>query len=145
MTVGRLCVRDVDTAGPNDTVQVVAQRMHSRNVGTLVVVDSSEQPIGLITDRDLTIRVLAEGRDGADVIVDEVMTQDISVVDEDCPIEAALEAMRAGPFRRVPVVDKKGKLVGLLSIDDVLDLLAEEFQTISRLLSKESPNELAHI
>lgn len=145
MTVGRLCVRDVDTARPNDTVQVVAQRMNSRNVGTLVVVDSSDQPIGLITDRDLTIRVLAEGRDGTQVIVDEVMTQDISVVDEDCPIEAALEAMRAGPFRRVPVVDKKGKLVGLLSIDDVLDLLAEEFQTISRLLSKESPSEMAHI
>jgi len=145
MTVGKLCVRDVDTAGPNDSVQVVAQRMHSRNVGTLVVVDASEQPIGLITDRDLTIRVLAEGRDGAQVIVDEVMTQNISVVDEDGPIEAALEVMRAGPFRRVPVVDKTGKLVGLLSIDDVLDLLAEEFQTISRLLSKESPDELAHI
>lgn len=145
MTVGRLCVRDVDTARPSDTVQVVAQRMNSRNVGTLVVVDSSDQPIGLITDRDLTIRVLAEGRNGAQVIVDEVMTQDISVVDEDCPIEAALEAMRAGPFRRVPVVDKKGKLVGLLSIDDVLDLLAEEFQTISRLLGKESPSELAYV
>ena len=99
------------------------------------MVDSSGQPIGLITDRDLTTRVLAEGRNGAQVIVDEGMTQDISVVDEDCPIEAALEAMRAGQFCRIPVVDKKSKLVGLLSIDDVLDLLAEEFQTISRLLS----------
>lgn len=145
MTVGRLCVRDVDTAEPNDTVQVAAQRMHSRNVGTLVVLDPAEQPIGLITDRDLTIRVLAKGRDGSQVTVDEIMTQDIRSVDEDCPIEAALEAMRAGPFRRVPVVDKKGRLVGLLSIDDVLDLLVAEFQTIGRLLNKECPSELAQV
>jgi len=145
MTVGRLCVRAVDVAEPNESVQVAAQRMHSRNVGTLVVLDPSRKPIGLVTDRDLTVRVLAEGRDGSQVTVDEVMTQDIRAVDEDCPVEAALEAMRAGPFRRVPVVDKKGKLVGLLSIDDVLDLLAEEFQSIRRLLNKESPSELAQI
>jgi CBS domain-containing protein len=53
--------------------------------------------------------------------------------------------MRAGPFRRVPVVNKKGKLVGLLSIDDVLNLLAEEFKTITRLLRKESPNAVSQI
>ena len=109
MSVGRLCVRDVDVAEPNETVQVAAQRMHSRNVGTLVVLDPACMPIGLVTDRDLTTRVLAEGRDGNLVTVDEVMTQDIRAVDEDCPIEAALEAMRAGPFRRVPVVNKKGE------------------------------------
>ncbi len=143
MTVGRLCVRDVDLVEPTETVQAAAQRMHSRNVGTLVVVDLDDKPIGLITDRDLTVRVLAEGRDGANVIVDEVMTRDVRSVDEECPIEAALEAMRAGPFRRVPVVDKKGKLAGLVSIDDVLDLLAEEFQVIGGLLHRESPQALA--
>jgi CBS domain-containing protein len=74
------------------------------------------------------------------VTVDEFMTQDIRAVDEDCPIAVTLKAMQAGPFRRVPVVNKKGKLVGLLSIDDVLDLLAEEFKTIIRLLGNESPN-----
>lgn len=144
MTVGRLCVRDVDTADPNETVQTAAERMHSRNVGTLVVLDRAEKPIGLITDRDLTIRVLADGRDGRHVTIDEVMTHDIRAVDEDCPVEAALEAMRAGPYRRVPVVNKKGKLVGLLSIDDVIDLLADEFQSIRRLINKESPGVLAH-
>lgn len=145
MTVGRLCVRDVDVAEPDETVQVAAQRMHSRNVGTLVVLDPAGRPIGLLTDRDLTTRVLAEGRDGNLVTIDEVMTQDVRVVDEGCPIEVALEAMRAGPFRRVPVVNKKGELVGLLSIDDVLDLLAEEFKTISGLLGRESPSAVAQI
>ena len=145
MTVGRLCVRAVDVAEPNDTVQVAAQRMHSRNVGTLVVLDPASKPVGLVTDRDLATRVLAEGRDGNQVTVDEIMTQDIRTVDKDCPIEAALEVMRAGPFRRVPVVNKNGELVGLLSIDDVLDLLAEEFKTISRLIGKEGPSAVAQV
>lgn len=145
MTVGRLCVRDVDTADPNETVQIAAERMHSRNVGTLVVLDRAEKPIGMITDRDLTVRVLAEGRDGNQVTVEEVMTHDIRAVDEHCPVEAALEAMRAGPYRRVPVVDKKGRLAGLLSIDDVIDLLADEFQSIRRLINKEGPGELAQV
>ena len=145
MTVGRLCVRDVDTADPNETVQIAADRMHSRNVGTLVVLDRAEKPIGMITDRDLTVRVLAEGRDGNQVTVQEVMTHDIRVVDEHCPVEAALEAMRAGPYRRVPVVDRKGVLAGLLSIDDVIDLLADEFQSIRRLINKEGPGEFAQV
>ena len=145
MTVGRLCVRDVDTAEPSETIQIAAERMHSRNVGTLVVLDRAQTPIGLITDRDLTVRVLAEGRDGNHVTVEEVMTHDIRAVDEHCPVEAALEAMRAGPYRRVPVVDKKGRLVGLLSIDDVIDLLADEFQSIRRLINKEGPGELAQV
>lgn len=143
MTVGRLCVREVDIATSDETAQVAAQRMHSRNVGTLVIVDDAQHPIGLITDRDLTVRVLAEGRDGAQVLLQDVMTTGVRTVDEDCPVEAALEAMRAGPFRRVPVVNKKSELVGLISIDDVLDLLAEEFQSIGSLLARESPKTLA--
>ena len=145
MTVGRICVREVDLAEPNDSVQSAAQRMHSRNVGTLVVLDPARKPIGIVTDRDLVIRVLAEGRDATQVTVDEVMTQDLRTIDEDCPIEAALEAMRAGPFRRVPVVNRKGELTGLLSIDDVLDLLAEEFRSIGALLHEEDPRRMAEV
>ena len=143
MTVGRLCVREVDVATPDETAQVAAQRMHSRNVGTLVIVDDANHPIGLVTDRDLTIRVLAEHRDGTTVPLRDIMTAGIRTVDEDCPVEAALEAMRAGPYRRIPVVNKKSELVGLISIDDVLDLLAEEFQSIGSLLARESPRTLA--
>ena len=145
MTVGRLCVRDVDVATPDETAQAAAQRMHSRNVGTLVVIDEARNPIGLVTDRDLTIRVLAEGRDGSQVPLNEIMTTGVRTVDEDCPVEAALEAMRAGPYRRVPVVNKKSELVGLVSIDGILDLLAEEFQSIGHLLARESPRTLASL
>jgi CBS domain-containing protein len=142
MTVGRVCVREVDLAEPHEPVQVAAARMNDRNVGTLVVVGSQGEPIGIVTDRDLAIRVVAYARDPLSTRVAEVMTQCPVSVHEDTPLEEALREMRRGPFRRVPVVDSAGKLVGLLSLDDILDLLAEEFGMIRELLSRESPSGL---
>ncbi|MFN8854000.1 MAG: CBS domain-containing protein [Planctomycetaceae bacterium] len=143
MSVGRICVRDVDLARTGETVQVAAQRMHSRNVGTLVVVDADQTPLGIVTDRDLTVRVLAHkgGADGQ--TVGEVMTAFPRTVHEDTPIEEALRIMRQGKFRRLPVVDGPGHLRGMVSLDDILELLTEEFAQIRGLLQEESPARLA--
>ena len=143
MSVVRICVREVDTADVGETVQVAADRMHARNVGTLVVLNPEQQPLGIVTDRDLTIRVLARGKDPFTTTVGDVMTLFPRTVHEDTSIEDAITLMRIGPFRRVPVVDREGKLVGLLSIDDVLGLLAEEFLDIGQLLKAERPETLA--
>lgn len=142
MSVSKICVRDVDVISPDESAMVAARRMHSRKVGTLVVVDNEARPVGIVTDRDLTIRVLAEGRDGATTPIRNVLTRSLRTVHEDDAIEDALGAMREGPFRRIPVVNDDGKLVGLLSLDDVLELLAEEFACIGRLLEAEAPTEL---
>lgn len=142
MTVGKICSRSVDWAGPDESVQVVAGRMHSRKVGTLVILDAAQHPIGLVTDRDLTVRVLAEGRDAGTTPVRDVMTASIKTVREDCPIESALEVMRRGPFRRIPVVNEQNQLIGILSVDDILDLLSEEFRSIGRLLNAEGPQSM---
>jgi CBS domain-containing protein len=138
-------MREVDTAEPGESVQAAAERMHARNVGTLVVLSEQQQPIGVITDRDLTVKVLARGRDAADTTVQQVMSPCPRCVHEEAPIEAALTVMRSGPFRRVPVVDDEGKLVGLLSLDDILDLLAEEFGEIGALVRRTGPRVLAQI
>jgi CBS domain-containing protein len=143
MSVGRICVREVDTVDPEETVQVAAERMHSRNVGTLIVIGRGREPVGIITDRDVTVKVVARGRDTLNTCVDEVMSALPKCVREDASIESALTVMRSGPFRRIPVVDHDGKLVGLLSLDDILDLLAEEFGAIGALLRQESPKALA--
>ena len=143
MSVGRICVREVDIVQPGESVQAAAQRMHSRKVGTLVVQDEDRKPIGIVTDRDLTVRVLAKARDPFQTTVGEVMTQCPRTVREDTPLEEALTVMRSGPFRRVPVVSVEGELVGLLSLDDILDLLTEEFGQIRGLLEQESPGSLA--
>jgi CBS domain-containing protein len=135
----------LDTAELNDVVSVAAQRMLARNVGTLIVVDKDRRPLGIVTDRDLAVRVLAEGRDPLKATVWEVMSQLPQNAGEEMPIEEAIGIMRRGSFRRLPVVNREGRLVGLISLDDILNLLAEEFGEISILLRKESPESLATI
>ncbi len=145
MSVGRVCVRDVDLAEPEELVQIAAQRMNSRNVGTLMVIDENSRPVGIVTDRDLALRVVGKGLDPLSTTVRDVMSTAADYVREDTPIETALAHMRAGPHRRLPVVDDDEKLVGLISLDDILDLLSEEFNEIGRLVRNESPASLAEI
>lgn len=90
------------------------------------------------------VRVLAEGLDPTRTRVGQVLTPFPRSVREDLPIEDALHVMRTAQCRRLPVVDNADKLVGLLSLDDILDLLTEEFREISGLLRKESPRSLAN-
>jgi CBS domain-containing protein len=143
MSVGRICTRTVDTAEWDESAQVVASRMNSRNVGTLVVLDDQKHPIGILTDRDLTVRVVAKGLDPCSVQVGSLMSGSPETVSEDTAIEAALAVMRRGPYRRILVTNEMGELVGLLSLDDILELLTEEFVDIGKLLKRESPNSLA--
>lgn len=139
MSVGRICVREVDTANLDESVAVAAERMHQRAVGTLVVVNDADQVVGIVTDRDLVSRVLAKGRNPTETSVGEVMTVGPKTVSEQTSIESALLIMRSGRFRRIPVVERDNKLVGLITLDDILMLLAEEFTQIGRLLTRETP------
>jgi CBS domain-containing protein len=139
MASGRFCQRQVDLAGANENVQAAAQRMGQRRVGTLVVINKDKEPVGILTDRDLVIRVLAEGKDPGTTPVGEVMSVPVRSVFEHTPIEIALSTMRDGAMRRLPVVNKEGKLAGILSLDDIMILLATEQAQIGRLLEMESP------
>lgn len=143
MTTGRICNREVDTAESHELVRVAAQRMGSRAVGTLLVLDSDRRPIGILTDRDLAVRVVGEGRDPNHARVGEVMTPDPRTVSELAPLEDAIAVMRVHGVRRVPVVTPKGELVGMLTLDDVLSLLAEDLWSMRRVVEKSSPRVLA--
>jgi CBS domain-containing protein len=137
-------VREVDTATTDESVQVAAERMHTRNVGTLVVVNDSDEPIGMLTDRDLALRVVGAGKDPFCTTVGQAMTRHPSMLNEEATLEAAIAAMCAEPCRRLPLVDAAGKVAGLLSLDDVLRLLVSDFTQIGNLLWRESPANLAH-
>jgi CBS domain-containing protein len=139
MTVGRICSRDVDSANIEESVRTAAQRMLQRKVGSLIVLDESSRPVGIVTDRDLTIKVLAYGLDGNDVKVGEIMTENPSTIADDAPVEDALAAMRGAGCRRLPVIGSAGTLVGVITLDDVLGLIAEEARMIGDLLDRESP------
>ncbi len=140
MSVGRICTRYVDLADGDETIQVAARRMAERKVGTLIILDRRDEPVGILTDRDLVVRVLAQGKDPRQTHVEEVMTRNPKVVSESTPIEQALALMRSGGFRRLPVTGSDGTLVGLVSLDDILSLLAEELREVGSLVEKEMPS-----
>ena len=139
MSVGRICSRDVHTAHYDEPVLESARRMRDRQVGAVIVVDEM-RPVGIITDRDLTVRVLAAGLDPQATRVSEIMTPSPTTISEDESIETAVGYMRAGRFRRLPVVGRDGRLVGILSLDDVLELVAEELADLGQLLKREAPH-----
>jgi CBS domain-containing protein len=137
--VGSICQRDLDVIGPDDSVAKAADRMRQRTVGSLIVVDGSKHPIGILTDRDLVIRALADAKDADSTPVSEVMTPDIVVATADTSINSALRLMRNGPFRRLPIVDGKGALIGLVTVDDMLIRIGREFGEIGSLIELETP------
>jgi CBS domain-containing protein len=143
MTIAKIGVREVDVAKPHETAWQAAVRMRQRAVGTLVVVDENRRPIGIVTDRDIMERVVAEGRDARDTSIRMIMTCDPRTIVEDESIQKALMLMRREGFRRLPVVDRGGTLVGLVSMDDVLMLLSDELEQIGQLVRCETPQFVA--
>lgn len=136
MTVGKICAREVHLADAGEPVLAAAVRMKQQNVGCLVVLGAGRRPIGIVTDRDLVTRVMTEGHQPGAVRVEQVMTHHPRVAREDTPIEDALAAMRRFGVRRMPVVDGGGALIGIVSVDDALELLAGELGNVSRVLGQ---------
>jgi CBS domain-containing protein len=133
MTVGKFCSRTTHLAGSEESVQVAAERMKVENVGTLIVLDEARRPVGILTDRDLALRVVAPGLDPRRTNVAQAMSAHPRCVGEATAIEDAVETMRGLAVRRLPVVDAQQRLIGILSIDDVLELVAEELSNLGKI------------
>jgi len=135
-----LCVREVAIAGPDETAAAAAVRMRERHVGDLVVVtahDGLHVPVGIVTDRDLVLSVMAEQRDPDEVTLAEIMGRVLVTVSAHTEIPAVLDAMKANGVRRMPVVDDDGGLVGILSYDDLVEWMAEELGSLVTIVRKE--------
>ncbi len=141
MSGRRIYREDVEIAQAGESVQQAARRMRERRVGTLVVVDDLRHPIGIITDRDLAVRVLGEERDPVTTQVGDVMSRPPVVVSQDTPTESALALMstRARSFRRLPVVDGRGRLAGIITVDGALTRIAAELASIDRVIEGQTP------
>jgi CBS domain-containing protein len=142
MRAGELCIRQVVTAQREESVVTAAQRMAEHGVGDLIVVeDEREQPgrpIGIVTDRDLVVYVLTSAaRAPSEVTVGQVMTPELATVDEQDDAETVLATMKERGVRRLPVVDREGRLQGILSLDDLVDWLAEQLATATRLIERQ--------
>jgi CBS domain-containing protein len=134
--LGEVCIKPVVTIAPTATVLDAARLMRQKNVGALVVVNG-EKPKGILTDRDIAIAVVAEGLDPATVPVADVMHARPAVIREDQGIFDVTKMLGTNGVRRLPVVDKKGKLTGIIALDDLLMLFGQEMGLVASALSRE--------
>lgn len=141
MSAGRVCSRVVATASPDETVGAAARRMAEYDVGTIVVVEGGQanRAAGILTDRDIAIRCTAEQRDPEATPVSQIMTRPVQSVGEHTPIEQAVARMASAGTRRLVVTGEADRVVGILGLDDVLDLVTQEAGAIGRLLEKQQP------
>jgi CBS domain-containing protein len=148
MNAHELCQRNVVTVRRHEELGVAAWMMRERNVGCLVVVDPAgamggERPVGMLTDRDIVTHVIVRATDPRDVSVEDVMMRHPVTVWTTSSLEDALQRMREGRVRRVPVVDERGRLAGILALDDIVDFLATRHLFVTPIRRAGQPREQA--
>ena len=117
-------IREVMTQNPTtvsdrDSIRAVARIMKDQDTGVVPVCDDHNKIIGLVTDRDIVVRLIADGKDPLNAHVNEVMTKSVRKVHEDATVDDVLSLMSSSEIRRVPVVNKNDELVGIVSIGDI--------------------------
>lgn len=144
MKAGDICNHKVVTVSPEDSIRRAAELMRQHHVGDVVVANRSNgflTPLGILTDRDIVIEVIAENVDLDDVSVRDTMTDRLITAKEDDDLLATVMQMRENGVRRLPVVDGKGQLVGILSADDVIGLVARELAEVWALIVRQQGRE----
>ncbi|MGE3616374.1 MAG: CBS domain-containing protein [Gemmatimonadales bacterium] len=141
MSIGRICSRVVATATPEETIRTAARRMVRNDVGTLVVVEGrgDNHPVGVVTDRDIAVRCVGGELDPDLTPISALMSSPVRTAEEHTPIEEAMASMARAGIRRLVVTGPEGRLAGLLSLDDMLELLVGEVASIGALLEKQHP------
>ncbi len=143
MIAGDICIRETAITTPEETALAAAQRMQEFNVGCLVVVehrDEGNKPVGIITDRDLALNVTAQDGQPSVIAVGNVMSSSLFTVKETEKIYDILQKMRYHGIRRVPVVNHIGLLIGILTADDILEVLHRQISQIIGVIQKEQPS-----
>lgn len=139
MSIAEICSREVVFVARSESCAEAARLMRENHVGSLVVVAQAGvpvMPVGMITDRDLAVGVMALGLDPGKTLVEAVMRPRIALVRESEGVSRAIALMRAEGVRRLPVVDADGYLIGILAADDLIELFAEELSGLAAMVSK---------
>lgn len=150
MVVGDVCNRDVVFVNREVTVHAACKLMRHYHVGSLVVVDDAggvvgaggiRVPVGILTDRDVVIEINAMDLDPKVITAGDIMSSELVTAPESLGISEAIELMRFRGVRRLPIVNSENRLVGIVAIDDLLAVLAEDFSGIARVVSREQSQE----
>jgi CBS domain-containing protein len=127
--VGEFCNREVVIAPQDMNVLEAAKLMRQYHVGNVVVVEKRENrsaPVGILTDRDIVVELLAKEIDVSLFSIGEVMTFDLTTAWDEEDIIDTVKKMKLKGIRRIPVVDKEGSLIGILALEDLIELIAEQ-------------------
>jgi CBS domain-containing protein len=137
MPIDTLLKKPVTLLGPGATCAEAAEAMRKDNVGCVVVVDRDERPLGIVTDRDIVVKVIARGLHPQNTALDSVMSGEPFFLSGDRDLHQLTATMREGAIRRVPVVGEDGRVRGVVAMDDVLLLLAEELGDLAQAVREE--------
>ncbi len=138
MPIESLARSDVITASEDDPVTELAARMDDTHVGSIVITDGNE-PVGIVTDRDLVTRVLGNEMDPTEATASDVMSDDLTTVDQGAGFYQAVELMSEHGVRRLPVCNDDDELVGIITLDDLSELLADEHMQLSDVIQTQRP------
>jgi CBS domain-containing protein len=144
MPVSEICNREVIIVQRDATVHEAAKLMRQHHVGDVVVVEERKGvrvPVGIVTDRDLVVEIMAPDLVQMVITVGDIMADKLVTVKDSTGVYEAIQYMRSEGVRRLPVVDGKGALIGILTLDDLLELLAEELLELSKLVKHEQKKE----
>jgi len=144
MKVREVCNREVVIVEREDTILDAAKLMRHLHVGDVVVVESRQKdrkPVGILTDRDIVVELLAREVDISKVSIGDVMRVDLISAREDDDLSDTIEEMRQHGVRRIPVVNREGHLEGIFSLDDCLELMAEQLDSLTQLIKIEQRRE----
>jgi CBS domain-containing protein len=145
MTTLNACTREVVFVDRETTIYQAAATMREQHVGDLVVVDSAvhtKKPVGMLTDRDIVLAVVAPRLDPAVFTVGDVMSQGVMTAPAEQDVFETVHTMRLRGVRRVPVVDKDGEIEGVFALDDFVGLLAHEMDEVAKLIYRERDREV---
>lgn len=144
MSAGEYCNREVVVVERSESVRGAIELMRAHHVGNVVVIERANggsRPVGILTDRDIVIELLAKDVDLATVSVGDVMSDDLQTVHENTKLLDATKVMRKKGIRRLPVINVQGNLVGILTVDDILGLIMEQLSDLVGLIVKEQLQE----
>jgi len=144
MTVGQICNRVVVFAFRNTPLPDAAKLMRDNHIGSLVIVDESDRgriPVGMLTDRDIAIAVVAQALDPRTLTAGEVMSGELVTANEQDDMLDTLQRMRRRGVRRVPVLTAAGTLAGIVTLDDLLELVAEQLGDVVKAIATEQSRE----
>jgi CBS domain-containing protein len=146
MPIAQICSRGVVIASPDDSLRTVAELMRVHHVGSVIVTRDDAglcRPLGIITDRDIVLALVAKDVSPDAVRAGDVMSEPLETINENDEVWQVLERMRSRGVRRLPVLGAHGELVGIVSADDLLELVAEEIASLARIIGREQRQEVS--